>query len=192
MTTWCFEFFLQLKNETGDSYILGKDSLRNRGQLIEAYSKTKGYNIWSGGELEDWYLFIKSDFLKNVISIKKNESMIKIVYAFIMLTIPAKFLMVFSRDLGVEISNINLFHEVLRLSDTITKNNYNLLEKYQLHHDYNMITYNFQNTEKELLVVKKLITFINDKHNEWSELTKTPIILPEIKKQIIEFSRKFN
>lgn len=190
VTTWCFEFFLQLKNQTGDSYILGKDSLRNRGQLIEAYSKTKGYNIWSGGELEDWYLFIKSDFLKNAISIKKNESMIKIVYAFIMLTIPAKFLMVFSRDLGVEISNINLFHEVLRLSDTITKNNYNLLEKYQLHHDYNMITYNFQNTEKELLVVKKLITFINDKHNEWSELTKTPIILPEIKKQIIEFSRK--
>lgn len=190
VTTWCFEFFLQLKNETGDSYILGKDSLRNRGQLIEAYSKTKGYNIWNGAELEDWHLFIKSDFLKNAISIKKNESMIKIVYAFIMLTIPAKFLMVFSRDLGVEISNINLFHEVLRLSDTITKNNYNLLEKYQLHHDYNMITYNFQNTEKELLVVKKLITFINDKHNEWSELTKTPIILPEIKKQIIEFSRK--
>jgi len=190
VTTWCFEFFLQLKNETGDSYILGKDSLRNRGQLIEAYSKTKGYNIWNGAELEDWHLFIKSDFLKNAISIKKNESMIKIVYAFIMLTIPAKFLMVFSRDLGVEISNINLFHEVLRLSDTITKNNYNLLEKYQLHHDYNMITYNFQNTEKELLVVKKLITFINDKHNEWSELTKTPIILPEIKNQIIEFSRK--
>ena len=42
VTTWCFEFFLQLKNQTGDSYILGKDSLRNRGQLIEAYSKTKG------------------------------------------------------------------------------------------------------------------------------------------------------
>ena len=112
------------------------------------------------------------------------------MYAFIMLSIPAKFLMVISRDLGMEISDINLFHQVLRLSDTITKNNYNLLEKYELNLLYNRITYDFQNTEKELLVVKKLITFINDKHNEWSELTKTPIILPEIKKQIIEFSRK--
>lgn len=190
VTTWCFEFFLQLKNEEGDGYILGKDSLRNRGELIEAYGKTKDYNIWNGAELEDWHLFIKSDFLKNAISIKKNESMIKIVYAFIMLSIPAKFLMVVSRDLGLEISDINLFHQVLRLSDTITKNNYNLLKKYELNLLYNRITYDFQNTEKELLVVKKLITFVNDKHNEWSELTKTPIILPEIKQQIIEFSRK--
>ena len=190
VTTWCFEFFLQLKNEEGDGYILGKDSLRNRGELIEAYGKTKDYNIWNGAELEDWHLFIKSDFLKNAISIKKNESLIKIVYAFIMLSIPAKFLMVVSRDLELEISDINLFHQVLRLSDTITKNNYNLLKKYELNLLYNRITYDFQNTEKELLVVKKLITFVNDKHNEWSELTKTPIILPEIKQQIIEFSRK--
>ena len=40
-----------------------------------------------------------------------------------------------SRDLGMEISDINLFHQVLRLSDTITKNNYNLLEKYEFQND---------------------------------------------------------
>ena len=79
--------------------------------------------------------------------------MIKIVYAFIMLSIPAKFLMVVSRDLGMEISDINLFHQVLRLSDTITKNSYNLLEKYDLNLVYNRITYDLQNTEKVVILL---------------------------------------
>lgn len=191
VTTWCFEFFLQLNNGSGDPYFLNKDGYKSRSQLIKSYSD----GIHSGileEEILDWDKFIKSDFLNNAVSIKKSAVKARVVLMFCMLTLPTMWLLMFPT--GFEMPGhphtINVFHNILKLSDNITKNNYNLLKKYELSREYNTITYELSNTEAEFKVVRKLIAFVNKKHKEWSKITKEPILLPEIKEQILDFVKK--
>ncbi len=191
VTTWCFELFLQLNNGSGDPYFLNQDGYKSRSQLIKAYSD----GIHSGileEEILDWDKFIKSDFLNNAVSIKKSAVKARVVLMFCMLTLPTMWLLMFPT--GFEMPGhphtINVFHNILKLSDNITKNNYNLLKKYELSREYNTITYELSNTEAEFKVVRKLISFVNKKHKEWSKITKEPILLPEIKEQILDFVKK--
>jgi hypothetical protein len=195
VTTWCFEFFLQLNEGTGDPYFLNRDGYKSREQLIKAYSD----GIHSGileEEILDWHKFIKSDFLNNAVSIKTSAVKARVVLLFCMLTLPTMWLLMFPTafEMPGHPHTINVFHNILKLSDNITKNNYNLLKKYELSREYNTITYELGNTEAEFKVVRKLIYFINKKQKEWTNISNKlgPIILPEIREQIFEFSKKYD